>query len=638
MAPEAVAPKGSPENARAIELLEKRLGAKGDAMFIAKVRQLLAALYEAEGLSEKARMLVGAVSDSPQAKGDHLANSVAARTCPEAIDGNTIIGTYSLWVKVKDNIFDDTETDVPGRPHGFLYDGQTWKTIDVPGAQLTNPVAISGNKIVGMYRDGANKLQAFIYDGTTWKTLAMPGATDTDPVSISGSKIVGKYGAPSQERHGWFGFLYDGEAWKTVDAPGAIWTEPTGISGNNIVGKYMDASNESRAFVYDGKTMQTLEIPQAKDISPVAISGNSIVGTYSSNNSRHGFLYDGKTFHTIDVPGAQTTNPVAISGNRIVGTYWSNKSRHGFLYDGKTLKTLDMPGGKSTEPTGISGNVIVGWYTIESNKEADLILQKMLPGVPLGREEIHGFLYDGKTWKTLDMPATPEGVASAVTPTPPKSAGQSSAQGIAPSVDRLPQMQFFGSVGKANHLVYVIDRSGSMAPTFQQVRHELLKSISKLQPAQDFTIILFDGDSCIEGPQKRLVSATPENKIAAKEFLDTITASGSTNVLPALRRAFLDLKYADPNTPGRVIYLLSDGDFAGLSGGSRYISAADGRPLKGNEAVIQWLRDNNPKDEKKGLVHVNTFLYLNKDEDAMKVMETIAKENGGRFKLISSDE
>jgi len=200
-----------------------------------------------------------------------------------------------------------------------------------------------------------------------------------------------------------------------------------------------------------------------------------------------------------------------------------------------------------------------------------------------------------------------------------------------------PPSKFFDSAANAHHIVYVVDRSGSMAPTFEQVRIEILKSINKLQPEQDFTIVLFGDGSFIEGPQKRLVSGDLANKLAANNFLRDIIASGSTTVLPALKRAFQILKSADASKPGRVIYLLSDGDFAGMSGGSTY-TAADGRVLNGNEAVIQWLRDNNPKEEEKGLIHVFTFLYGNTDEDARKVMETIAKDSGGRFKLIISDE
>ncbi len=57
MAPEVVATKGSAENAKAIALLEKRVGGKGDAMFAAKVKEILLNLYAVEGLSDKAAML-----------------------------------------------------------------------------------------------------------------------------------------------------------------------------------------------------------------------------------------------------------------------------------------------------------------------------------------------------------------------------------------------------------------------------------------------------------------------------------------------------------------------------------------------------------------------------------------------------
>jgi len=133
-----------------------------------------------------------------------------------------------------------------------------------------------------------------------------------------------------------------------------------------------------------------------------------------------------------------------------------------------------------------------------------------------------------------------------------------------------PKSRFFGSGGNAYHIVFVIDRSGSMAGTFQEVQTEMIKAIAKLQAVQDFTIIFFSENEYIEGPRKSLVAAEMQNKLAATKFLKEITPSGATIVLPALKRAFQILKYADPRRPGRLIYLLSDGDFAGLSGGSSY--------------------------------------------------------------------
>ncbi len=135
-----------------------------------------------------------------------------------------------------------------------------------------------------------------------------------------------------------------------------------------------------------------------------------------------------------------------------------------------------------------------------------------------------------------------------------------------------------------------------MAQIFQEVQLEMTRSLSMLKPTHDFTIIYFANNKYIEGPKRGTVSGNMENKIAAAKFLKKIAP-----------------------------------------GGSRY-TGADGKTLTGNEAVIQWLRENNRKEEEKGLVHVNTFLFGNPEEEAKKAMETIAKENGGRFGLISTDE
>ena len=190
-----------------------------------------------------------------------------------------------------------------------------------------------------------------------------------------------------------------------------------------------------------------------------------------------------------------------------------------------------------------------------------------------------------------------------------------------------PKSNFYGSGGNAYHIVYVVDRSGSMSPTFDEVRIEMLKSIGRLQMAQDFHIILFSDNEVIEGPGSKLVPADDTNKLAATRFLMKVTAFGQTTALKALQRAFSVLRYTNER-PGKLIYLLTDGDFHGVTGGSTY------KNLKGNEAVVQWLKDNNKAHD----VYINTYLYLGNDETARKVMQTISEENGGRFKQISADE
>ena len=195
--------------------------------------------------------------------------------------------------------------------------------------------------------------------------------------------------------------------------------------------------------------------------------------------------------------------------------------------------------------------------------------------------------------------------------------------------------EFIGTlVGPGVHnIVYVVDRSGSMAGSFDGVRLEMQRSISRLTPQHSFHVILFSDDEVIEGPRAWLVPADEANRERAGHFLQKQQAVGRTTALVALRRAFAVLRNADKNRPGKLIYLLSDGDFAGMTGGSRY-RRADGRILNGNEAVLQWLRDNN----RSGEVLINTFLLDSTDRAAIDVLRTIAREHGGQFKYVSPDE
>lgn len=197
-----------------------------------------------------------------------------------------------------------------------------------------------------------------------------------------------------------------------------------------------------------------------------------------------------------------------------------------------------------------------------------------------------------------------------------------------------PRGRFFGVGGNAHHIVYVIDRSGSMSTegTFDRVRAEMLTSISRLGPDQNFHVIFFAEAETKENTPRSLVPATEGNKVDVAKFVKDVAPAGATTALPALKRAFEVLVKADRKHPGKLIYLLTDGEFAGIGGGSVYTRGSE--RFAGNEAVIEWLRDNNKSKE----IHVNTFLYGYKGKNAVEVMTTIAKENNGSFKSISHDE
>ncbi len=174
---------------------------------------------------------------------------------------------------------------------------------------------------------------------------------------------------------------------------------------------------------------------------------------------------------------------------------------------------------------------------------------------------------------------------------------------------------FFGTGGNAHNVVYVVDKSGSLSDTFDLVRMEILRSIGRLKAKQMFHIILFStGKDVKENKPRKLISATPKNKYQAAHFMKDITPiGGPTNPIPALARAFIVLRKA--KKPGRLIYLLTDGDF------------------QSNTKVLRALRRLN-KNKK---VFVNTFLFSVKVDSAVEVLKKIAKENGGRYKFVDFD-
>ena len=73
-----------------------------------------------------------------------------------------------------------------------------------------------------------------------------------------------------------------------------------------------------------------------------------------------------------------------------------------------------------------------------------------------------------------------------------------------------PKSKFMGSGGNAHHVVYLVDRSGSMVESFDSVKRELLLSIGRLVSVQDFHVIFFSSDEPVEkAPRSRCRPTTP---------------------------------------------------------------------------------------------------------------------------------
>ena len=120
VAPVAVAPKGLPENARAIAMLEERVDAKGDAMFRAKVKELLLKLYKTEGLNDKAMMLQGEAPGTAPAGGKQEPSALevsveqASRQLQEAAS-QIKLGRYDDAAEnIKSKLSRFTNSELPG--------------------------------------------------------------------------------------------------------------------------------------------------------------------------------------------------------------------------------------------------------------------------------------------------------------------------------------------------------------------------------------------------------------------------------------------------------------------------------------------------------------------------------------------
>ena len=150
-------------------------------------------------------------------------------------------------------------------------------------------------------------------------------------------------------------------------------------------------------------------------------------------------------------------------------------------------------------------------------------------------------------------------------------------------------------------VVYVVDRSGSMTDSFDFVKYELKRSLQELGETAEFHIVFFSSGPPVEMAARRLVAVTERNRNTAMEFIDTVIATGGTDPVQALERAFA----VQPD----VIYLLTDGEF--------------------DQAIVGHVKRLNAG----GKVRVSTIGFLYYPDN--KVLRAIAAQNGGEYKFVS---
>ena len=179
------------------------------------------------------------------------------------------------------------------------------------------------------------------------------------------------------------------------------------------------------------------------------------------------------------------------------------------------------------------------------------------------------------------------------------------------AAQQAPISRFFGVGTPADQVVFVIDCSGSMLEVFDEVRREVLVSISRLRDEQQYCVILFAGGKAYISPPAKLSTPSRPAKLATADFLSQARPLLTSDPLAALHAAFEKLSGAPGGGP-KLIYLLTDGVFPD------------------NDKVIGLIRQLNGD----GRVAINTYLYTDRQGPAAAVMEQIARENRGQFKVI----
>ena len=131
-----------------------------------------------------------------------------------------------------------------------------------------------------------------------------------------------------------------------IDTPVASALFLNHRSAGDIAG-YTDGSTGRHAFVYDGANFTQLDDPFAiNSTAALAINDSGDVGGSYATANTLGFVYDNGVYSDFSYPSSGATSPAAINDSgHIAGSYQNQTGQqHGFLYDGTSFASFDVPG------------------------------------------------------------------------------------------------------------------------------------------------------------------------------------------------------------------------------------------------------------------------------------------------------
>ncbi len=100
----------------------------------------------------------------------------------------------------------------------------------------------------------------------------------------------------------------------------------------------------------------------------------------------------------------------------------------------------------------------------------------------------------------------------------------------------IPQVKYPLGVA-AKSVVYVCDSSGSMLGHFDEVRAEIVKGVARLTEGQSFNVVFMRETGSSAMSVEGLLPATGDNATKCSKFVESISARGTTNPIPAMELA-----------------------------------------------------------------------------------------------------
>jgi len=191
--------------------------------------------------------------------------------------GSTV-GSYSL-------------VDGIGPYHGLTQQGQNFATFDFPNRETDGRAVNAAGHVVGIYNTGFGTANSgYLKVGETYTSIDVPGAQHTYVFGINDAgKITGSYVAGDGSLRG---FLRVGAAYSAISFPGATQTFAGGVNNSDtIVGWNRKGSNARHGYVLAGTRLRAFDVdfPGVASTEPVSINdAGQIVGNYFSPDCPNG--------------------------------------------------------------------------------------------------------------------------------------------------------------------------------------------------------------------------------------------------------------------------------------------------------------------------------------------------------------